>query len=58
MTDQFALAEIARIVTSVKERPTRRIDRIYRVLVQVGAISLTGNVAKEHTDASHDPEPR
>lgn len=37
MSHDEALNEIARIIQS-GDRPTRRIDRIYRVLVQAGVI--------------------
>lgn len=39
MSHEDALNEIARIIQS-SERPTRRIDRIYRVLVQAGVIKV------------------
>lgn len=39
MTAEDALREIVRVIEDTTLRPTRRIDRIYRILVQAGVIA-------------------
>lgn len=54
MTAEDALREIARIIQD-GSRPTRRLDRIYRVCVQSGAIRVESVDLSKHTDSPRGP---